>query len=141
MSTAEKVSLDATHTVLTPEYVEFNFVLAGLMSRFLALLLDTFVSIVIAYVGMFLALGLRFRRALVWGLAYIMLWEGFVATASKTANRLAIRGYTQSVLSEYTGIGFKGASLSVGAGIVVPLVVGVLFVVITGRRLARTPVD
>lgn len=52
MSTAEKVSLDATHTVLTPEYVEFNFVLAGLMSRFLALLLDTFVSLVIAYIGM-----------------------------------------------------------------------------------------
>ena len=56
MSTAEKVSLDATHTVLTPEYVEFNFVLAGLMSRFLALLLDTFVSIVIAYVGMVVVL-------------------------------------------------------------------------------------
>jgi uncharacterized RDD family membrane protein YckC len=38
------VRLDGTHTVLTPEYVEFNFVLAGLMSRFLALLLDTLVS-------------------------------------------------------------------------------------------------
>lgn len=43
--------LDGTHTVLTPEYVEFNFVLAGLMSRLLALLIDTFVSLVITYVG------------------------------------------------------------------------------------------
>jgi uncharacterized RDD family membrane protein YckC len=38
------LELDGTHTVLTPEYVEFNFVLAGLMSRFLAWLLDTLVS-------------------------------------------------------------------------------------------------
>ncbi|MGV3623451.1 MAG: RDD family protein [Archangium sp.] len=46
--------LDGTHTVLTPEFVEFNFVLAGLMSRLLALLLDTFVSLLITYVGFLL---------------------------------------------------------------------------------------
>ncbi|MCC6334712.1 MAG: RDD family protein [Myxococcales bacterium] len=40
--------LDGTHTVLTPEYVEFNFVLAGLMSRFLAWLIDAFVAALIA---------------------------------------------------------------------------------------------
>jgi uncharacterized RDD family membrane protein YckC len=51
------VNLDGTHTVLTPEYVEFNFVLAGLMSRFLALLIDTVVSFVLTIV-IFLALGL-----------------------------------------------------------------------------------
>ena len=33
--------LDGTHTVLTPEYVEFRFTLAGLYSRFLAWLIDT----------------------------------------------------------------------------------------------------
>ncbi len=33
--------LDGTHTVLTPEYVEFRFTLAGISSRFLAWLLDT----------------------------------------------------------------------------------------------------
>jgi uncharacterized RDD family membrane protein YckC len=43
------VTLDGKHTVLTPEYVEFNFVLAGLMSRFLALLIDTVLSVVITY--------------------------------------------------------------------------------------------
>jgi len=51
------VNLDGTHTVLTPEYVEFNFVLAGLMSRFLALLIDTVVSFVLTIV-IFLALGI-----------------------------------------------------------------------------------
>lgn len=51
------VNLDGTHTVLTPEYVEFNFVLAGLMSRFLALLIDTVVSFVLTIV-IFLVLGI-----------------------------------------------------------------------------------
>jgi uncharacterized RDD family membrane protein YckC len=40
--------LDAVHKVLTPEYVEFDFVLAGMMSRFLAWLLDTLVTTVVA---------------------------------------------------------------------------------------------
>lgn len=40
--------LDGTHRVMTAEYVEFNFVLAGLMSRFLALLVDTVLSLFIA---------------------------------------------------------------------------------------------
>ena len=42
--------LDGSHTVLTPEYVEFKFVLAGAMSRFLALLIDTIVSFALAAV-------------------------------------------------------------------------------------------
>ncbi|ADO70865.1 RDD family protein [Stigmatella aurantiaca] len=35
--------LDGNHTVLTPEYVEFRFTLAGLYSRFLAWLVDTLI--------------------------------------------------------------------------------------------------
>jgi len=35
------LELDAVHRVVTPEYVEFDFVLAGLLSRFLAWLIDT----------------------------------------------------------------------------------------------------
>ncbi len=37
--------LDAQHTVLTPEFVEFEFTLAGIQSRMLAWLLDTLVTI------------------------------------------------------------------------------------------------
>ena len=43
--TAERSLLDGTHAVLTPEYVEFDFVLAGLFSRFLAWLIDQVVVI------------------------------------------------------------------------------------------------
>lgn len=49
MAAEASTQLDATHRVLTPEYVEFTFVLAGLMSRFLAWLLDTLVTVVLAF--------------------------------------------------------------------------------------------
>ncbi len=39
-ASTETTLLDGTHSVLTPEYVEFRFTLAGLYSRFLAWLLD-----------------------------------------------------------------------------------------------------
>ncbi|MBI3185187.1 MAG: RDD family protein [Myxococcales bacterium] len=47
MASASSV-LDGTHKVLTPEYVEFDFVLAGLYSRFLAWLVDAMVGIGLA---------------------------------------------------------------------------------------------
>jgi uncharacterized RDD family membrane protein YckC len=47
------LQLDGTHTVLTPEYVEFNFVLAGLMSRFIAWFLDALVAVFVAWVILF----------------------------------------------------------------------------------------
>ena len=57
----------------------------------------------VGYCGLFTALGLRFRRALVWGIAYILVWEGFVATASDAAASLSLRAYTASILSQATG--------------------------------------
>ena len=53
----EKGLLDAQHTVLTPEYVEFDFVLAGLFSRFLAWLFDAVLAVFIAG-GIIIALSL-----------------------------------------------------------------------------------
>jgi ABC-2 type transport system permease protein len=96
---------------------------------------------VTGYVGMFCALGLRFKRALVWGIAYILLWEGFVANASKTASRLSLRAYTRSIISEYTGVGLDQATLALAVAIVVPVAVAIAMVLYTGRRLARVDVD
>lgn len=55
---------------------------------------------VLAYTGIFVMLGVRVRRSLLWGLLYIFIWEGFVAEAGKTASRLAVRAYTRSILSD-----------------------------------------
>ena len=43
----------------------------------------------IGYSGLFVLLGLVFRRALLWGLVYIFIWELFVARAGAGAARLS----------------------------------------------------
>lgn len=54
----------------------------------------------VAYTGLFVMLGVRVRRSLIWGLLYVFIWEGFVANAGETASRLAVRSYTRSILSD-----------------------------------------
>ncbi len=44
----DRLHLDGSHSVLTPEYVEFDFVLAGMLSRFLAWLVDTIVTVLLS---------------------------------------------------------------------------------------------
>lgn len=92
---------------------------------------------VVAYCALFLALGLRVQRALAWGLAYILIWEGFVAQAGKGASRLAIRAYTRSVLSEASGVSLRLANIGSVAAVVVPLLVGAVAVWYTSFRLGR----
>jgi ABC-2 type transport system permease protein len=78
---------------------------------------------VIGYVGIFVALGLRVKRALVWGLLYIFIWEGFVASANNTAARLAIRSYGRSVLTRATGETLRFSEISAPWQWLVPLAV------------------
>jgi ABC-2 type transport system permease protein len=95
---------------------------------------------VIAYSAIFTWLGLRVRRALVWGLAYILLWEGFVASAGKSASRLAVRAYTRSVLAQATGIDLKLANVSAFFAVTVPIAIGIAWFWLTVRRLRRAEV-
>jgi len=101
--------------------------------------LGTLVAVA-AYSGLFVTAGIRFRRALPWGLAYILIWEGFVAAAGKTASKLAVRSYVRSILVHETGISIKLGTFSLATGIIVPLVVAALFLWYASRRLATSDV-
>ncbi len=83
--------LDGTHTVLTPEYVEFRFTLAGLYSRFLAWLLDAVIILtgtlmalfglslaMAAFPGFASALGIVLYFLVDWGygIALETAWSG-----------------------------------------------------------------
>ena len=61
-------------------------------------------SAMIAYTGVFVALGLRVQRALVWGLLYIFIWEGFVAHGQPPPPRSPIRAYGRSILADITDV-------------------------------------
>jgi ABC-2 type transport system permease protein len=51
----------------------------------------------LAYSAVFLGLGLKLRRALPWGLAYILIWEGVLANAGQGLARFALSLSTRSV--------------------------------------------
>lgn len=92
------------------------------------------------YAGLFVMLGVRFRRALPWGLVYILIWEGFVASAGKTATKLAIRSYVRSILGSMTDTQLKLGEFSLGAGVLVPLLIAAVALLYASRRLAKTDV-
>lgn len=93
-----------------------------------------------AYAGLFVMAGVRFRRALPWGLVYILIWEGFAASAGKTATKLAIRSYVRSIMSEITGVQLKLGEFSLAVGVAVPLLVTVAALAYAARRLQRIDV-
>jgi ABC-2 type transport system permease protein len=96
---------------------------------------------VVAYTGLFTALGLRFRRALLWGLAYLLLWENFIANAGAGTARLSVLSYLRSLLSAYTGVGLNLADRSLPAAYVTPVLVALVAIAYTARRLARQDID
>lgn len=95
---------------------------------------------VVAYSAVFVALGLRVKRALMWGLLYIFIWEGFVAQANASAARLAIRSYTRSLLAHTADVYLRLADVAVVAAFVVPVVVAVAAGVYATVRLTRQDV-
>ena len=52
----------------------------------------------LAYAGLFVAAGLWFRRAVWWGLAFVLLWENVVAHTAEGAARFTVNGWASSVL-------------------------------------------
>ena len=93
----------------------------------------------VAYVGVFTWLGLRVRRALLWGLLYVLVWEGFVARVGGTASLLAIRTSSTSLLARLAGV--EGlAEVSLATSVALPLLAAGAGVVLATRRLARQDV-
>lgn len=91
VTSATETLLDGTHTVLTPEYVEFRFTLAGLYSRFLAWLVDLVIVLTLsattllvlsltmmAFPGIASALGIVVYFLVDWGygIALETAWSG-----------------------------------------------------------------
>jgi len=103
-------------------------------------LLSSVVGLV-AYVAVFTLFGVWLKRFIVWGLAYILIWEGFIAQAGAGVARVAVRKYTRSILVDRTGADLELADFSLAVGIVVPLVVAVIALAIAAWRLGSQDID
>ena len=86
----------------------------------------------LAYAGLFVAAGLWLRRALWWGIAYLLVWENGIARASEGASRLSVGTYGRSVLARLADVDLDLA----GRALVVSVVA--LVVVAVGGWLAAT---
>ncbi len=95
----------------------------------------------VAYAGLFTALGLRVRRALVWGLLYIFIWEGFVARGGDNAARLAVRSVTATILQAWSGTELRLAVLAPRTAYVAPFLVAAVALGYATWRLNRQDVD
>jgi ABC-2 type transport system permease protein len=95
---------------------------------------------VVAYTTIFLGLGLKVKRALVWGLAYVLIWEGAVARTGRGAARLAVHVYARSVLVDLSHRPKPKLVIAPFTSVFVPLVVAAVAVVVATRLLARAEV-
>lgn len=90
---------------------------------------------VVAYSALFVLLGLLVKNSIVWGLGYVLIWEGIVAAFGSFAAKLAIRGYTRSILTAITDVDLDLGDLPLAAGIVVPLLAAAVALALGARRL------
>lgn len=95
---------------------------------------------VLAYGAVFLALGLRVRRALAWGLAYILIWEGVLANVGSGLARIALRLSTKSIAYRSFADAEVRYALSAGAAAVVLLVVTAVALTLAHRWLTNAEV-
>jgi len=106
-----------------------------------------------AYVALFTGFGLRVRHALMFGLAYVVIWEASVATLSfgKGPAAISIRHYAESILSHLSRQAFSVFSNSnasptaidladVWPSVIVLLAVMLVGVVLTSILLSRQDV-
>ena len=91
-----------------------------------------------AYSAVFCGLGLRVRRALAWGLAYLLIWEQAVARVSHGAARASLFVNARSVtayLADHSPMPHN--SVSPVVGVVFPLAVTAAALALTSRSLNR----
>lgn len=94
---------------------------------------------VIAYTAVFVTLSVWTGRALIAGLAYVLLWEGLVATFFSGTRLLSIREYGLDLAAGIAGpeAGTLARDVPLVTGLVLAIVVTVLAFWLGARRLAR----
>jgi ABC-2 type transport system permease protein len=89
------------------------------------------------YCALFVALSLTTRRALVAGLAYVVIWEGLLANSFGGSRALSIRQYTQAFANGMTEARVIDSRLDAGTAAMMGAVVAVLATLFAIRRLRR----
>ena len=95
----------------------------------------------LAYSCLFVLLGLLFRKAVLWGIAYILLWEGLAVGLGDFAERLSLRGYARSLLSQIADIDLGFTTYSVVTAVIVLAATSAASLALATLRLRHINVD
>ena len=91
----------------------------------------------LAYSSLFVLLGLLVRKAIFWGIGFVLLWEGLIAGLGETAARLTLRGYTRSLLANIADVELLTDSYATSTSLLVLIVVSIAALGLATLRLNR----
>lgn len=96
---------------------------------------------VIAYSALFVAAGIWFRRAVWWGLAFVLLWEDLIGHVAEGTARFTIIGWAGAVLSAAPDVAVRRDAGSPVSGAIVLLAVTLVAWLAAIWRYRRAEVD
>lgn len=96
---------------------------------------------VAAYGAVFVALGFRSTRSLLWGLAYSILWEGIASNLTLAFARFSLRRYAASIYADLGNVGEVLHPTRAWHGIVVLLAVTAAGTAFTTWLLTHADID
>lgn len=132
-------------TVAVPFIVGSAFITSQLyfdgdMTAVIAVTVGAFVGVAL-YSSVFIWAGLMTTRAIGFGLLYVFLWEGIFSSFVSGVRFLSIRHYSIALMHGLDERRFAGSdNLSLGVAIGASVVVFVLFLLLSVRRLRRMDV-
>ena len=94
-----------------------------------------------AYSCLFVLLGLLFRKAVLWGIAYVLLWEGLAVGLGEFAERLSLRGYARSLLAQIADVNLGFETYRLATAVIVLAAVSVASLGLAALRLRHLNVD
>ncbi len=95
----------------------------------------------LAYTGLFVAAGLWFRRAVWWGLAFVLLWENVVAYSAEGPARFTVSEWARSILETAPQTDVPLGEGSAAAALVVLPAVAVAGWLLATVRYRRADID
>ena len=97
---------------------------------------------VLTYSALFVLLGLLVKNSIIWGLAYVLLWEGLFTQFSDAIGQAAVRGYLRALLANLSDVDLNAAlDVSTTTAIIVCACILVAGLGIAASWLDRMEID
>jgi ABC-2 type transport system permease protein len=96
---------------------------------------------VLAYAGLFVAAGLWFRRAVWWGLAFVLIWENVAAYSAEGLGRFTVIGWASALVGVASDVDLQLEAGSAAAALVILPALAVAAWLVATWRYSSTDVD